>query len=144
MHLFDRLCRRHGIERRLTKPNHPWTNGQVERMNRTIEEATVKRYHYGDHQQLAAHLEPFPSAYDHARRLKTLKGLTPHDHVCRTWTEEPGRFGPKPYRHTPRLNRLELDTAKRQLGRVPRSDEDAILETARSLVASRTFQRTTA
>ncbi len=33
---FDRACRRHGIEHRLTKPNHPWTNGQVERMNRTI------------------------------------------------------------------------------------------------------------
>ena len=45
MHLFDRLCRHHGIEHRLTKPNHPWTNGQVERMNRTIKDATVRRYH---------------------------------------------------------------------------------------------------
>ena len=40
------VCRDNGIEHRLTKPNHPWTNGQVERMNRTIKEATVKRYHY--------------------------------------------------------------------------------------------------
>ena len=40
-HPFDRACQRHGIEHRLTKPNHPWTNGQVERMNRTIKEATV-------------------------------------------------------------------------------------------------------
>ena len=24
MHLFDRVCREHGIEHRLTKPNHPW------------------------------------------------------------------------------------------------------------------------
>jgi transposase InsO family protein len=32
-HPFDRACRGHGIEHRLTKPNHPWTNGQVERMN---------------------------------------------------------------------------------------------------------------
>src|SRR5262249_3856231 len=32
-HMFDLLCRAHGIEHRLTKPNHPWTNGQVERMN---------------------------------------------------------------------------------------------------------------
>jgi transposase InsO family protein len=28
--MFDRICREHGIEHRLTKPNHPWTNGQVE------------------------------------------------------------------------------------------------------------------
>src|SRR5580704_11572897 len=43
---FDRLCDALGIEHRLTKINHPWTNGQVERMNRTIKEATVKRYYY--------------------------------------------------------------------------------------------------
>jgi len=35
MHMFDKTCREHEIEHRLTKPNHPWTNGQVERMNRT-------------------------------------------------------------------------------------------------------------
>jgi transposase-like protein len=35
-HPFDRTCRLHGIDHRLTKPNRPWTNGQVERMNRTI------------------------------------------------------------------------------------------------------------
>lgn len=32
---FDMICEANGIEHRLTKPNHPWTNGQVERMNRT-------------------------------------------------------------------------------------------------------------
>src|SRR3546814_15009636 len=42
-HIFDRVCDEHGIEHRLTKVMHPWTNGQVERMNRTIKEATVKR-----------------------------------------------------------------------------------------------------
>jgi hypothetical protein len=43
---FDMICEANGIEHRLTKPNHPWTNGQVERMNRTIKDATVKRFHY--------------------------------------------------------------------------------------------------
>ena len=47
---------RHDIEHRLTKIKHPWTNGQVERMNRTIKEATVKRYHYDSHAQLDRHL----------------------------------------------------------------------------------------
>ena len=51
-HMFDMRCRENGIEHRLTKIKHPWTNGQVERMNRTIKEATVKRYHYDSHRQL--------------------------------------------------------------------------------------------
>jgi transposase InsO family protein len=42
---FNIICEVHDIEHRLTKRNHPWTNGPVERMNRTIEEATVKRFH---------------------------------------------------------------------------------------------------
>ena len=35
-HAFDRVCRKHGIKHKLTKPSHPWTNGQAERRNRTI------------------------------------------------------------------------------------------------------------
>lgn len=67
-HPFDRACRIHGIEHRLTKPNHPWTNGQVERMNRTLKEATVRRYHYETHDQLESHLAVFLDAYNFARR----------------------------------------------------------------------------
>lgn len=92
MHLFDRVCRQHGIEHRLTKVNHPWTNGQVERINRTLKEATGQRYHYGSHEQLRMHLAAFLLAYNHAKRLKTLKGLTPHEFVCREWEREPGQF----------------------------------------------------
>ena len=39
VHVFDMLCAANSIEHRLTKPNHPRTNGQVERMNRTLKEA---------------------------------------------------------------------------------------------------------
>ena len=35
-HLFEYACAKANIDHRLTKPKHPWTNGQVERMNRTI------------------------------------------------------------------------------------------------------------
>jgi transposase InsO family protein len=66
-HPFDRICLRHGIGHRLTQPNHPWTNGQVERMNRTIKEATVKRFFYDTHEQLKAHLSHFIAAYNFAR-----------------------------------------------------------------------------
>jgi transposase InsO family protein len=84
---FDQICNEHDIEHRLTKPNHPWTNGQVERMNRTIKEATVKRYHYDSHDELRVHLASFVDAYNFARRLKTLKGLTQYEFVCKSWTK---------------------------------------------------------
>lgn len=99
-HIFDRVCDENGIEHRKTKVNHPWTNGQVERMNRTIKDATVKRYHYGSHEQLRAHLTDFIGAYNYARRLKTLRGLTPFEFVTKCWTEEPERFMINPAHHT--------------------------------------------
>jgi transposase InsO family protein len=103
-HMFDMRCRENGIEHRLTKIKHPWTNGQVERMNRTIKEATVKRYHYDRHEQLESHLADFISAYNFARRLKTLKGLTPYEYICKLWTKEPERFRFNPIHQMPGLN----------------------------------------
>jgi hypothetical protein len=46
-------------------------------MNRTLKEATVKRYYYETHDQLREHLQTFLMAYNFAKRLKTLRGLTP-------------------------------------------------------------------
>ena len=116
-HIFDRVCREHQIDHRLTKIKHPlsvfagkhlpgsaWTNGQVERMNRTIKEATVKRFHYADHEQLRNHLTNFISAYNFGRRLKTLKGLTPYKFICKQWTIEPERFTLNPIHQMPELN----------------------------------------
>jgi len=103
-HIFDRVCRENSIDHRLTKVNHPWTNGQVERMNRTIKEATVKRYHYDTHAQLETHLNDFIATYNYARRLKTLQGLTPFEYICKIWTSEPERFRVNPTHHTLGLN----------------------------------------
>ena len=98
-HMFAMRCRENDIEHRFTKINHPWTNGQVKRMNRTIKDATVKRYHYDSHDQLSRHLADFVSAYNFARRLKTLKGLTPYEFICKRWTIEPERFKLDPIHH---------------------------------------------
>jgi transposase InsO family protein len=92
------------IDHRLTKPRHPWTNGQIERMNRTIKDATVKRFHYDTHDELRSHLAGFVSAFNFAKRLKTLKGLTPYEHICRVWTKEPERFTLNPLQQMPGLN----------------------------------------
>jgi transposase InsO family protein len=104
VHRFDQICRANGIEHRLTKPNHPWTNGQVERMNRTLKEATVNRYYYETHDQLRAHLADFLAAYNFGRRLKTLRGLTPYEHICQAWTKQPDRFILDPIHQMPGLN----------------------------------------
>jgi transposase InsO family protein len=67
IHAFDDACEQHGIAHRRTQPGHPWTNGQVERMNRTLKEATVQRYDYENHQQLKEHLYNFLNAYNLAQ-----------------------------------------------------------------------------
>jgi len=101
---FDMICEASDIEHRLTKPNHPWTNGQVERMNRTIKEATVKRFHYESHDALGTHLADFMAAYNFARRLKTLNGLIPYEYIAKVWTSEPHRFIVNPIHQMPGLN----------------------------------------
>ena len=103
-HIFDRVCQEHGMAHRLTKTNQPWTNGQVERMNRTLKGATVRQYYYQTHQHLKAHLHAFQLAYNFAKRLKTLKGLTPYEYICQCWRKEPERFTVNPCHHTLGLN----------------------------------------
>ncbi|MDH7785730.1 transposase InsO family protein [Ochrobactrum sp. 19YEA23] len=103
-HSFEMACADLDIEHRLTKPRHPWTNGQVERMNRTIKDATVKRFHYDNHEQLRRHMIDFINAYNFGRRLKRLRGLTPYEFVCKIWTTEPERFMINPIHQMPGLN----------------------------------------
>lgn len=67
----------------MTKPNHPRTNDQVERMHRTLKEATVKRYHYDGHDQLRRHLSAFLAAHNYAKRLKALRELTPFEYIAK-------------------------------------------------------------
>jgi transposase InsO family protein len=103
-HAFEYACALADIDHRLTKPKHPWTNGQVERMNRTIKDATVRRFHYDAHDQFSNHLADFVQAYNFAKRLKTLKGLTPYEFICKAWTNQPERFTLNPLHQMPGLN----------------------------------------
>jgi transposase InsO family protein len=103
-HAFEYACAQSRIDHRLTKPRHPWTNGQVERMNRTLKEATVKRFHYETHEQLRSHLADFVNAHNFGRRLKTLKGLTPDEAICKAWTAERKQFTLDPLHQMPGLN----------------------------------------
>ena len=69
--ILNRDCDETGIGHRLTKVNYPWTKGQVERINCTIKETTVKRYHCDSQEQLQIHLGDFIAAHNHVRRSKT-------------------------------------------------------------------------
>ncbi len=65
-HRFDQICREHGIEHRLTKPNHPWTNGQVERMN-DYREAPSERTHLAN----VTLIDPVETGFKPKSRLTT-------------------------------------------------------------------------
>jgi len=78
-------------------------NGQVKRMNRTIKEATVKRHSCQTHEDLCTHLSDFVSAYDFARRQKTLESLSPCKFIREVWTKEPSQFILNPPQKMPGL-----------------------------------------
>ena len=73
-------------------------------MNRTIKDATVKRFYYESHEQLRSHLVDFVAAYNFGRRLETLTGLTPYEFVCKAWASQPNRFTLNPLQQMPGLN----------------------------------------
>ena len=73
-------------------------------MNRTIKDATVERCFYEIHDQLRRRLRDFVDAYNFARRLKTLTGLTPYEFICKVCTSEPSRFKTSPLQQIPGLN----------------------------------------
>jgi hypothetical protein len=82
-HIFDRVWEGQGIVQRLAKFKHSWSNGRVERMNRTIKEATVRSYRQDIQAQLSTHLQDFISACNYGRWLNTLRGLVPYKYICK-------------------------------------------------------------
>lgn len=73
-------------------------------MNRTIKQAKVRRFDCDDRNQIRNHMTNFVSASRFGRKLKTLKGLTPYEFICKRWTIEPERFTPNPIHQMPGLN----------------------------------------
>ncbi|CUW42937.1 transposase [Brucella vulpis] len=98
-HIFGRVALEHGIEHRLTKPYHPWTNGQAERMVRTIKEATVKSFHYSSINEMRRHVRDWLTAYNFAKQLKALKFKTPYEAIHELWKSKPEAFIVKPHHH---------------------------------------------
>jgi hypothetical protein len=73
----------------------------VERINRTITEGAVKRFHYDNHDQLRRHFQDFINAYNFGQRLKTFEGLTPYELIGKHRASKPDRFIPDPIHQMP-------------------------------------------
>ena len=95
-HQFDLLCSELGIRHKKTRPYRPQTNGQVERFNRTLKEATLHVYHYLSKEQFENHLSDFMRAYNCAKKLSALNRKTPMEECMRWWTNEPKLFRVNP------------------------------------------------
>ena len=96
-HPFDQACIENNIEHRLTKFRHPWTNGQVEIMNKIIKDHTVKRYYYQDIYEFKRHLMSFIMLYNYQKKLKSLKYKSPYDFVLDKYDIMPMLFKDNPY-----------------------------------------------
>jgi hypothetical protein len=82
----------------------------------------VKRYFYETHDELRAHLRDFVDAYNFARRLKTLRGLTPYDFICKAWTSQPQRFIISPLQRMPDQTPNRLPTGFKDCSNLNRID----------------------
>jgi transposase InsO family protein len=112
VHPFTRLRQASGVEHRLTKPYHPWTNGQAERMVRTVKDATVHAFHYATIPELRRHVAVWLAAYNFAKQLRTLRWRTPMEAIAAVWQQKPHlflrspvHFNPGPYTYPTRALR---------------------------------------
>jgi hypothetical protein len=72
-------------------------------MNEPSRRRPFSATNYGSHAQLKAHIHSFLMAYNFAKRLKSLKGLTPYENICKIWTTQPNRFRLNPHCGTEHL-----------------------------------------
>ncbi len=87
---MDVLCKENNIERRVTKPFTPQTNGMVEKVNDTIKRGTIKKNQYDDLEKMKDDLTKFLILYNlykrHGSLRKELNVKTPFNAVDK-WRE---------------------------------------------------------
>ena len=105
VHMFDLMCGKYVIKHKLTKFRHPWTNGQVEIMNKKIKAYTTKKYHYETSESLKKHLMTYLLAYNFQRPLKVLKYKSPYDKIIEIYEQKPELFHFNPTQKITGLNK---------------------------------------
>jgi hypothetical protein len=98
-HCFDVLCGNMNIERRLSPPLHPQTNGMIERFNGRI--ADVRKAHrFNSQEDLTQTLYRYVYLYNHELPQSALHSRTPVQ-TMRDWCDQkPGLFNKKPVAST--------------------------------------------
>jgi AcrR family transcriptional regulator len=125
---FSRACLVAGVEHRPTQPG--WSADQLERMDRTIRDATRRRVSGGREDELRRQLAQVIEAYNGGVRFKALGGLTPLAHLRRMPDE-----ALKSLRRPARAAQTQpVDGAARR-ARDPDGTREAILQAARSCLA---------
>ncbi|KQV08294.1 integrase [Leifsonia sp. Root112D2] len=72
-----------GAQQRFIKPHCPWTNGKIERLNRTLATEWAYRQPFTSNQERAAALDPWLNYYN-TERIHTGIGTTPIKRVSPT------------------------------------------------------------
>ena len=90
---FTSLCRARGIDHQLSSGGHPWSGGSGARIGRLIEGGLT----FASADDVEGLLRSFVHAYNFRRRLKTLRGQTPHEYLCRVAERHPELFHRDPH-----------------------------------------------
>lgn len=77
-HLFDDVCRELGIRHTKIQPRHPWTNGRVERFNRTLKGECLRGpLHFSSDEERRYATALWLAFYNSDRPHTALGGLSP-------------------------------------------------------------------
>ena len=95
-HEFDRLCADLGIDHRLAPPQHPQTNGMVERFNGRIEEV-LQSHHFRSGEELETTLHRYALLYNQQLPQSALGTKTPLQAMKDWHNLKPDLFKKQPY-----------------------------------------------
>ena len=95
-HAFDQICADLGIKHRLAPPQHPQTNGMVERCNGRIEEV-LQSHHFRSGEALETTLHRYVALYNQQLPQSALGSKTPMQ-TMKDWHKlKPEMFKKQPY-----------------------------------------------
>lgn len=98
-HPFTQKCLDQGIKHKLTQFFSPQTNGQVERMNKTLKDATIKMFQYDTIEQFKLNLHDFLNYYNCYKKLSAIGRKSPYDFIREKYKLNPKIFNKNPDHH---------------------------------------------